>query len=546
MTDLRRLAYLRGWLGAMLGGQLVLTATLWTPQTVFPRTPLFRWAPPDAWDWTACALLAIGVVLAVVSAWKERWSTLAMTVLSIGFGLAFIADQHRIQVWAWQYFLIAVWLALAPVAWQRRGWQAVMISIYLYSALSKLDLAFIDGVLSQLQLLAVRGLNWWNAWPLSGQSGAMVSAYLQAVAWAVPMEELAVAGLLAFPRTRTLGLWLSLLLHLMLMIYLGPLGLNHSGPVVLWNVFLLGQNILLFGPLFSKSVLITSAQPKPSVEVTAPSRVQATPSAPVVLEEKQATVVEGAAGSLQTMFPMATAVTQPTVKRAAEHVANSASTASGSPTSGWQAAVRRRAALAWLAFVLLWPATEPWGYCDAWTGWAVYVRRFEEIDIFVDVTAYRKLPARYRTARDRRQVIQYLSTQDRGPIERSPYEWAGYSIPVWRWSLQSLNVPESPNQRLRLSAAIELCERYGVRDIEVQRRFRERFHRDWTPPPFTTGGLSMSQVESFIGIEAVYAHATTRWLNVFPTSYYRQIAAEQPSARSPSPSTRGKTLEKNL
>jgi hypothetical protein len=65
---------------------------------------------------------------------------------------------------------------------------------------------------------------------------------------ALPALE-AVAGLLLIPRrTRQIGLIGAVVLHVGLVAIVGPFGLGHSATVVGWNLALLLQVLLLFGP----------------------------------------------------------------------------------------------------------------------------------------------------------------------------------------------------------------------------------------------------------------------------------------------------------
>ena len=86
-----------------------------------------------------------------------------------------------------------------------------------------------------------------------------------AVAAGLPAGELLVALLLLIPRTRRAGLVLSLVMHALLLLAVGPWGMNHSWGVILWNVFLIGQNGLLLwdfreiGPILPSALTVRVA-----------------------------------------------------------------------------------------------------------------------------------------------------------------------------------------------------------------------------------------------------------------------------------------------
>src|SRR5580698_3263327 len=87
---------------------IVATRPLWTPQAVFPRVPFFAWLRDvPAWlEWSVLAIVTaalVGVFLAGSGRKIGRWSLVAFAA-----GIAFLAlaDQHRLQPWAYQFSLL--------------------------------------------------------------------------------------------------------------------------------------------------------------------------------------------------------------------------------------------------------------------------------------------------------------------------------------------------------------------------------------------------------------------------------------------------------
>ena len=241
---------LRRWWA--IAGLALFGATwrLWTSQTEFPQVPLFGWASalPSFLDG-----LVFGVLLASLAfaAWKPDsrriWMTLTVTLSAL-----IVLDQHRLQPWAWQLLLLAFWWGTANVGQvfnlpvKPRDWQvenlphvALTISIYFWSAVSKLDAEFfvshgptlVEALLGAIHIdataIPVR-MKWWLATML-------------------PLGELLVAVGLCWPRTRRAALIGATGLHVGLLLALGPLGLGHRPGVLLWNVAFLGHDWLLFG-----------------------------------------------------------------------------------------------------------------------------------------------------------------------------------------------------------------------------------------------------------------------------------------------------------
>lgn len=247
-SDLPNIEQRLAWLIRLLGvGVLALVAVtwkLWTPQDVFPRVPLFRWAPPDWWDWTSLGLIvAGGLGLGVGS---SRFVRSFAGTLAVGLAVAFVCDQHRLQPWAWQFFILALLLVLADKPLQWHGWQWLVISVYFYSALSKFDRGFLDSIGYAFAMSAFGGVfNESKGFP-PGPSAFHGMNY--AIMWLFPAGELLVAVLLAIRRTRVVGMWAAISMHGLLLQMLGPFGLNHSPGVLLWNVFFVIQAVLLFSP----------------------------------------------------------------------------------------------------------------------------------------------------------------------------------------------------------------------------------------------------------------------------------------------------------
>jgi len=226
-------------------GQILLVAStwrLWTPQTKFPQIPMIRsaCAAPIWLDWL-CLISLVGACLGMlVCCHRRRLSKYLSSLLAVSLAGFFILDQHRLQPWAWQFFLLAVLLSVGDEVSARRGWQWLVIGIYFWSAVSKLDYTFchVQGpaLLKGLRL----------AIGLRGISNAETVALDVIASFGTVLGELTIAFLLAWSRHRRHGLWMATTMHLLLLAALGPLGLNHTAGVLSWNIFFLIQNWLIF------------------------------------------------------------------------------------------------------------------------------------------------------------------------------------------------------------------------------------------------------------------------------------------------------------
>ncbi|MBA3315309.1 MAG: hypothetical protein M3552_03775 [Planctomycetota bacterium] len=300
----RRMNRLRGWLAVSCLALVASTWKLWTPQTVFPQIPFLaalRTAP--AWlDWLALALMLVALVamlaLSLINRCRPapagRDANLALPTsdnaislpspsgkgLGVGgqigrdsaseancpsertsspsllprghrgrnrkVALLFVAslallvllDQHRFQPWAYQFGIVAIVLAFAPSGRGASLLRVLTIGIYFWSAVSKLDDGFLRTTGPDL-LRALFGV-------VGFEPPGIARLSLATLAWLLPLSELAVAILLSIRSTRAFGLGLAISMHLALMLTLGPLGLRSAAGVLLWNIYFVGQDLVLF------------------------------------------------------------------------------------------------------------------------------------------------------------------------------------------------------------------------------------------------------------------------------------------------------------
>lgn len=328
-ADPAQTTLLRRWWA--VAGLALFGATwkLWTPQTEFPQVPLLGRAGslPVFWDWTASGILLGSLATA---AWNpiSRRSWLAF---SVSLGVLMLLDQHRLQPWAWQLLLMAIWWNSTS---ERRHSNlpciALTISIYFWSAVSKLDAGFAAShgqtlIAAMFRSVGINAVNW----------PASVKSWL---AFSLPVGELLVAVGLSWSRTRQAALIAATALHVGLILALGPLGLGHRPGVLLWNLAFIGHDWLLFG---GRACRTCSATQSVSERMTAPTRLDAAPS--------------GQRDSKLTTMKLAIRVSL-------------------------------------LVFVCVWPMTEHWGLCDRWLAWSVYSSRSERVSVLFNDDGLRRLP----------------------------------------------------------------------------------------------------------------------------------------------------------
>lgn len=216
-----------------------VTWKLWTPQSEFPQIPLFGWAGslPLFVDRLAFGVLLGSLATAALKPDSPRvWFAFAASQVVL-----FALNQHRLQPWAWQLLLMAIWWSASKMRQDsHRSCIALTISIYFWSAVSKLDASFMAShgqtlIEALLGAVAVDAAPWpprWKWW----------------LALCLPIGELLVAVGLCWRKTRRAALIGAMMLHVGLILALGPLGLGHRPGVLVWNVAFVGHIWLLFGP----------------------------------------------------------------------------------------------------------------------------------------------------------------------------------------------------------------------------------------------------------------------------------------------------------
>ena len=232
-------ARLQRWTAAGSIALIAATWRLWIPQTVFPQIPLFSiLCIAPAWcDWICLGCLLTGLIV-LVAGISPRWNALGCILVLVSIPMLFSLDQHRLQPWAYQLTIFTtIWL-LCRVKPRLKWMQWLQISIYFYSALGKFDFEFLHTVGQQMLGALTK---------IAGRDASDIDASLRlALVAAFPTTEFAIALGLVWPKTRRLAGIFAIYLHLVLIVILGPLGLNHRLGVLIWNALFGIQAYYLF------------------------------------------------------------------------------------------------------------------------------------------------------------------------------------------------------------------------------------------------------------------------------------------------------------
>ncbi len=215
---------------------VVLSWPLWIDLEDFPAIPLVRWFPdyPRAWSWLGLGVIVLGLGLGM----SRRWGRLGVGLTIVAFSWLILGDQLRLQPWVYQFLVLGTLLVVLPPRPALMLGRVWMASVYFHSGLSKLDSSFARemGPLFVRTLARVLG------------AGSFPKTTLQSAAMIMPVAEIVVAVLLLIRPTRRLGYVGALVIHVVLLLILGPWGLGHSTIVLVWNVALAVEEYLLYWP----------------------------------------------------------------------------------------------------------------------------------------------------------------------------------------------------------------------------------------------------------------------------------------------------------
>ena len=365
------------------------TWPLWLAKGEFPAIPLTSGlhATP-LWVDRVCLVGLLSGLLSMLIVSNKRF-----IAQRFGWGvilvcsLALVAlDQHRLQPWFYQLMFFSVILCLCQSRYGGELLKWIVVSIYFFSALGKFDFEFLHTVGQQFWNESMRWLGRETA------PETQTSIYLISL---LPIAELVLALGLAFRPTRWVAGGLACIFHALLMLVLGPLGLNHSWGVFWWNLQFAGQACLLFvWPQIQSQLAIAQLSTSgSSVDRRTGSADEPVLDSPPAVAAKRHRWAEGLATCIAVL-------------------------------------------------VIVLPAVERLGYWDHWTSWALYAPHSSRVEVWIASTAVDKLPP----------SLQQLLT----PEQEHEALWV--RVPIERWSLALTGSPIYPQSRFQLGVAQALAQ----------------------------------------------------------------------------------------
>jgi uncharacterized membrane protein YphA (DoxX/SURF4 family) len=240
--------WLRRGIAATLAGSLLLTLPLWLTKRDYPLTPVIDALRhiPSPFDYILLGVMFLALA-GVVLLRNPRWPIVAVCCIAL---LWVAIDQSRLHPYL--FHSVALLASLLPIAWeQRESWNpdylhwslapgmVLLVFTYLYSGLEKLNYEFVHWVFPDVIA------------PVAGWIGVSVDdipeTLLIVAGLTAALFEAAGGVLLIFLRTRRVAAICLTIMHLFIILAVGPTGSDSNRAILAWNVGMIIAIWSLFG-----------------------------------------------------------------------------------------------------------------------------------------------------------------------------------------------------------------------------------------------------------------------------------------------------------
>ncbi len=247
VQDLQSIRRLKLVLAFAAAAGVLATPKLWlSSHRLFPLTPVSSGLPqpPFPLDYGLVGLMVASLAAIAIA----RRANLFIKIFLLLIGVLAALDQSRWQPWMLQYAIMLGALLVLP--WGRPfDWTAqeaagaldacriFLVWTYSYSGLQKLGYGF-EIVLAGMLEPVFKKLHLNSAW--------LTHKFLLPTALLLGLVECASGVMLLFRRTRPIAIVCMILMHISLLLWLGPLALNWNYSVWPWNLAMIALLLVLF------------------------------------------------------------------------------------------------------------------------------------------------------------------------------------------------------------------------------------------------------------------------------------------------------------
>lgn len=205
-----------------------LTRRLWLGERNFPLVPFFE-ALAAVPSKLHLVLLVCSLLLMLILLIQPHRRIVILMLMGVEL-FSCLLDQNRLQPWEYQFlFLLFIQLTVKPCD-QKRVYLILLGGLYTYSGLHKLNPGFLEIVWKDMIL------NNYLHFDIAGSSNNL----LYRAGYIIPLIELS-AGccLLLVERLRQLALSVLIVMHLIILIIIGPIGIRYNLAVWPWNLVMI-------------------------------------------------------------------------------------------------------------------------------------------------------------------------------------------------------------------------------------------------------------------------------------------------------------------
>ena len=244
------------WLKFSIAGGLsagfLLSRNLWINSRLYPLTPVWSGFSSPSHPFDYC-IFALSIVLLVLIAGISRPAKLIAGFVLLAGSMA-VLDQSRWQPWFYQYMLMlsAVLLACRAgggVEQEKRcldTCRLIVVSVYFWSGIQKANSGFLDNVFP------------WLIEPVTHLLPVFAGSAIVRAGAVVPLTECGIAIVLLSKKWRNNAVIVAVVMHVFILVELGPVGHNTNSVIWSWNVTMICFLALLFwrSPDFSAMDLV--------------------------------------------------------------------------------------------------------------------------------------------------------------------------------------------------------------------------------------------------------------------------------------------------
>jgi hypothetical protein len=223
-------------LGLLAG--FALSPKLWLSSRFYPLTPVWSFLKPLPFPADYVVLFAlVALLLALIFAPRRE----IFAAVFVMIALLALQDQSRWQPWFYQYVFMLLAIALAGSNRHAAAFNTcclVIAATYIWSGLAKLNPKFISDIFPAfLEPFIARRLvpEQW-----------LLPRLAFVLAFVAPFLECAVGVGLLIRRIRPAALFYAIVMHVFILIALGPLGRSFNAVIWPWNLAMIAFLLILF------------------------------------------------------------------------------------------------------------------------------------------------------------------------------------------------------------------------------------------------------------------------------------------------------------